>query len=50
MSIFKPQINKFVIHILILILFLDHMKVNFTAILDFFHLNSLVSNFYFWSN
>ena len=27
----------------------ETLKVNFAAILDFFHLNLLVSNFYYWS-
>ena len=47
---FEPHIKKTcLICILIVILFLGNMKVNFAAILDFFHLNLLVSNFYFWS-
>ena len=41
--------KRCLVHILIVLLFLVHMKVNFAAILDFFHLNLLLSNFYFWS-
>ena len=43
---FEPQIkNICLIYILIVILFLVHNEPDFR----FFHLNLLVSNFYFWS-
>ena len=45
----EPHIRRGLTYVLKAILFLVHIKVNIAAILDFFLLNVLASNIYFWS-